>query len=549
MNKTKWRALRCASWLLPLLAYLIVILLAMPSQRTSDGERAFVEDEAYRSLVVGRTLVETRIYGASRSETIPMLHDVLWHGVIGAGSLVVRDPAAVATVLGVLFGALSVLLLIRLCRSVFSYPFYGFFTAAVLVLTPRLATISLSGTSTPLAMCLILAAVVGHIESLSRTGRGLPKRSALFIGLAMWLRLEFVVVWILLWVHSLLMAGLPTDKKPLAGAAFFRGLNGVLWMALLVLPIFLWNQAQPIRVPWPRLPDVPMAANDWQELGAAGAWSATVSWIGVGYSEAREWIRSEATPPGFWARLFFALGWILMLYQVICSRESRVLSFFLLPPVILPILMAPFYPYLGGESYALVAASMRPVMILLVSYGVVRFPFVVQSLLGKRVPLLTTDRAFNVWWGAAGGILVLMAIAGLWADVRTQSKELTQLTEHRQLVTEAIEEHGLSRDRFASDRLGWLVWTHRVRFMDLSTKWTPRLLGLLARHSQLENEIVWQHVTSLDVGLKPTVWLLYAEDMVPLQEGLENPHVVIQPHPIIDPDLPWLILDASLDAL
>ncbi len=549
MNVMKWRALRFVSWLLPLLAYLVVVLMALSSQRTPDGERAYVADEAYRSLVVGRTLVEARIYGASRTETIPMLHDTLWHGLIGAVSVVIRDPSAVATLLGVLFGALTVLLLIRLCRSVFPYPFYGYFTAALLVLTPRLATLSLSGTSTPLAMCLILAAIVEHIESLSRTGKGLPKRSSLYIGLAMWLRLEFVVVWILLWVHALLMSCLPADKKPKLAISLCRGVNGILLMALLVLPIFLWNQAQPIRVPWPRLPDVPMAANDWVELGSAAAWSATVSWIGEGTTEARSLMRSEAMPPGFWARLFFALGWLLLLYQVIRTRESRVLSFFLLPPLIMPVLMGPLYPYLGGHSFALIAASMRPVMILLVSYGVVRFPFILQSFLGKKLPLLTTDRAFNVWWGGAGGILVLMTVLNLSNDVRTQRQELAQLDAHRQLISEAIDEYGLSRDRFASDELGWLVWTHRVRFMDLSTAWTPRLLMLLAAHSQLQEELLWQHIAALDAGRQPTVWLIHAEEKTSLRHGLANPQIVLQPHPIEDPDRPWLILDASLDAL
>lgn len=458
----------------------------MASTYRSAGEvRALTSDDAYRNLVVANVLNEARVYGVFADQPVPMVQDMLWRVAVAAMQIMVPDGLSAVRMLGMLFGVLTLLQLIRLCRVIFPYPLYGYYASALVVLAPGLAAAALSGLAAPLAMFLVTAAVVWHVENITGSGPGLPFSATALLGLALWVRLEFLVVWLLLFVHSLLWSAIPGERRPSFLNAVLRGVNGLLILALFLLPILAWNMWV-LQVPWPRLPGVPMAADLWAIEGAAAAWSAMVNLMREAWSSGYAQFRAYALPNVVLGRLFFWLGYLLLIIQAIRSEEERGCALLLLlTPLLVPLLFGLVYPYMGWSAWPTLAQSFQPVLLAIAAYGVIRFPFVVEGLGRKWIPRPWTGRrVFAGWWALVGGVLILSAVVAQMRDTRAETKQLSARMDERAWMNEVIEEQGLMRDRFISDRPGWLVWRHGLAVLDLRAEWSPEML----RYVDLQGE-------------------------------------------------------------
>ncbi len=485
MNLTRWQVQRVASWVGAMLVLLLLAIMVLPSHRTATGEREFLADEAYRNLVVAQTLRQSSTYGIHADHPIPMFNDTLWRGLLAASHWLFDDLRVGVNAWGLVLTIITLSLLMRLSRLVFPFPLFVYFVGGLFILRPGTIAGALSGLATPLALCLVTAAVVFHLERLAVTGRGLPVRSAVCIGLAAWLRLEWIVVWLALWLHVFIVAWIPAPQQPRAGASFFRGLNGLLLIALLLLPLFAYNAShlQSIWagqwIPWLRLPGIPMAADAWATLGAATALAETVTHIQAGWRLGFAAMGNLLFGQGLFVALFFTIGYVLLLIQGIRSREDRGHLFFVLWPWSVPFFFGLLYPYVGVDGLEVLIQSVAPVLTLVVAFGAVRMPFVFASSFSKRWPAYTSDQMFRYWWTGAGAILVLALMVGQWQQTRGYRAALNTRMDERQTLTQAIEENGLMRDRFVTDEPGWLVWRHRARVMDLQGEWTPQLIEAL----------------------------------------------------------------------
>ncbi len=529
MSMHRWRLRRILGWLIPVVAYLCVLVIMTASYRASAEERAFSSDAAYRNLVVANTLIESRMYGPAADQAAPMVQDMLWRVIIAGAQWVVADGVTAIFLLGMIFGVLTLLQLIRLCRVIFPYPMFSYYSAGLAVLSPGLAAAALSGLAVPVAMFLITAAVVRHLEDVTGSGPGMPLATTLFIGLALWVRLEFLVVWVLLLLHTLLVGLVPGDQRPSILNTLGRGVNGLLILALFLLPVFAWN-IRILEVPWPRLPGVPMAADLWALEGPAAAWNQTVVLMREGWAGATELFRATALPGVLLGRFFFWFGILLLLIQGIRSREERPhVVLLLLMPFLVPILFGVLYPYMGWSALPVIAASFVPVMLVITAYGVIRFPFVIEGLAGKWLPpVLLTQRAYAGWWLVAGGLLVLFSLAAQVREARTDARMLRAHVEERHWLDSVIREEGLKRDRFLSDEPGWLVWEHGLAVIDLHAEWSPEWLTFVDLEGEYEVDRVRNHVERLNPP--PGVLAVWDPVFRPLADILPEAETLREPH-------------------
>ncbi len=540
MSVHRWRYRRILGWLIPLLAYLCVLTLMASSYRSADKGRALVSDDAYRNLVVANVLNEARVYGVYADQPVPMVQDMLWRVALAATQIIVPDGLSAVRILGMVFGVLTLLQLIRFCRVIFPYPLYGYYTAGLVVLAPGLATAALSGLAVPLTMFLVTTAVVRHVENITGSGPGLPLAATCLIGLALWVRLEFVVVWFVLFVHCLIWSAISGERRPSFLNAILRGLNGLLILALFLLPILAWNMWV-LQVPWPRLPGVPMAADLWAIEGAGAAWSATVILMREGWAEGYAQFGAYALPNVALGRLFYGIGFLLLIIQGVRSEEERGCALLLvLTPLLAPFFFGLAYPYMGWSALPTLAQSFQPIFMAIAAYGVIRFPFVVEGLGRKWISKQWTgERVFAGWWAVVGGILILLAVAAQVRDTRAESRLLSARMAEREWLDSVIEQQGLIRDRFISDQLGWLVWRHGVAMLDLRAEWSPDML----RHVDLQGEYDTERLSAFMEQLNPPPGVLVAWDPVfhPLAKIMPSAEIIQEPDED-DPDSALMVM-------
>lgn len=485
----RWRVRRWALVGLPVFFFLLLCHLGSTAFVAPDGSRGFVADDAYRNLVVAEGLRTSRVYGLDVGQLIPARKDMLWRGLIAIGAWLTEDPSSASWFLGVLFGALTLLRIIRVGGLLFPLPLYSYFIAALLVMAPGLCRASLSGESTVLAWWLVASALCFHLQDMASTGKGLPLRATLCIGLALWLRIEFVVVWFLLWTHSLVAAWLPDGKRPYFGGAFFRGLSHLLICVLLLLPALSWNMHL-LNVPWPRWPDVPLAANLWQTEGFSTALGLLFDSMRTGWSRAFTALWGTLIPARFWATLFFLLGYGILARDVLRNPDARPFLLFLLAPWVVPFAFGLIYPYAGDYSLQMIMGAFWFIGWLVAGYAVIRLPFVCEEWVRSRTWMIPEQTLFRIWWGAAVALLALSAMLGYTSVARRARVDWNIAQIERTEIVEMVERNGLHRDRFLTDRPGWLRWSQGLAVMDLQGEWSSGLLPFVGSGGRYDDRLL-----------------------------------------------------------
>lgn len=503
---TKWQMQRFAVWFVPLLVWLVLFGALNLRFRAEGGSRMFVDDAAYRHIVMADSIQGAQAYQLRGREPIPMTHDVIWRGLMAIGIGRMGDGITTALGLGLLGTALSLLLLLSFSGKLCPYTICLGMTAAYAVLSPPLYRVGFSGGGGILAVVLILLAVQRHVDDLTRTGKGMPFSSALLVGLALWIRMELVLVWIALWVHTLLMASAPHEEKLSLPAVVFRGITGLLYMALFILPMLSWNQ-QVVGVPWPRLPEVPLAANIWAIEGPAAAWQATTHWMQVGATRIWEVFRTHALPAGVMGMFFALVGTGLLIWRGLQGPRDRRYQILWILPIVLWLFLIPLYPYMGSGSWPIMAAVTAPFMIVLAAYGAVYVPLQFGRQMRHWLPQWPPQRVFALWWGVAGALLLAEALWAQGGFIRRHSAALRAVAAAREQVADVVHEQHLARDRFITDQPGWLVWQHRVAIIDLTGEWSPSLLAAIDLQGGFDRERLAAYFDALTVP--PTAAVLW----------------------------------------
>lgn len=473
----RWALHRLLRWLLPLVM-MTGVLAALLVERRAAGSSVFLEDRAYADMAVARTLVLDGTYGLQPGAPCPAVRDTLWRLALAAAGWLVGSVRVAALLLGTVCAVGTLLLVLRLARLLFPFPPFILYSSVLLIAAPGLLTHAISGTSRPLATLLVTAACLLHVEGMRDRRPVLSLGCAVLVGLLAWIRLEFVLVWFVFWVQAVLRITPEGPGKGRRQAALVRGATGLLLMAILLLPLFVWN-LHVLGVAWPQAAGAPMTLNAWADrpLGETAGRSVMLA--------------LRALPPLFGpaSGVFLLqpfLGRLLVwfgagLIGVLTARRGEEYPYLLVPLllVLLPVGLAILGPYLGADSAAVVLGSLAPLFLLTASFGLFRLPFALENLYRKWKAGLPEATGFDIWWTAAGGLLLLWALMGMGRFAARAAGERADAVQARQYVSDALVSGRTRAARILTDAPGWLAFTHAIPVLDLGGEFTPGLLPAL----------------------------------------------------------------------
>ncbi len=520
----RWRYYRLFLMLpLALLLVLMMSLMTM-SRRNAEVSRVYLDDTVYAHLAVADNLLDNLTYGIRPGEHSVAGFDPGWRILLALTSGVTGDSIVSAYLLGMIFSIITMLVIMRMSRKLFPFLPFGYFAAALLILAPGLVGNALSGTSASMAACLITLATLLHMDGIKGTRSVLPLTAASVIGIAVWLRIEFIMIWALFIVHAMVLSAIPHENRPLTGAVLLRGINGFLIISLFALPLFAWNMWI-AGTPWPRLPGVPMAIDAWGSDGSSAAFSGMAGLAGTGWFEALDRLGDIPVFNFLPGLLFTAMGIALILVLSYYERENRPFTLAVFVVLVLPVLYAIAYPYVGWFSADLVMQSVHPFMVIVAAYGVVRLPFALEKLFHAWRPRRTAACGFRIWWGVAGGILLITGLLQSVRDNREDIHELLSVENTRGEISSIMAREVLFRDTVVTDEPGWPVYRHGVRVIDLSGQFSTDILSHVDDGGRLDPD----ETNTLFKRRMPGTVLLWNPEWHHLVGGLPEQTTLLRP--------------------
>lgn len=411
---------------------------------------------------------------------MPAVRDTGWRLLLAAGTLVL-DAVSAAYILGALCAVLTLLVLLRLARLLFPFPPFMLYACALLIVGPQFLWIVLSGTALPLATLLITLAVMLHVEGLQGRRQVLPMMLMICVAFAAWIRIEFVLLWVLLPLHALCVATGRTMKAGgfSRGQVVLRWILGVLVLALLLLPLIGWN-AYYLRVPWPRPIDAPLALDVWAR-GPANAVRESMALV-------REMLPSMYAEfyrvpflGGWIQRVFFWFGCLVLIALGAGRVEERPFTVLVAIPVVLPVLYALVFPYVGPGGVRTVFGAFYPLAALLAAYGFFRIPFLLEYLHRRWKEGLPTPIGFNTWWVTVGAIFLVATMVRSAGLLNKDLAALRSARDVREQLVRRIGEEGLMEGVIATDMPGWVAHRLGIPFVDLTGEGSPDILRTLDR--------------------------------------------------------------------
>ncbi len=532
----RWRFYRFFRVLTPALLLVLVLSVIMLSRRASGVNRVFPDDAAYADLAVARVLWSDHTYGLHAREPSGAGFDAGWRILLAAAGGLTGDAVASGFLLNLIFSLITLLAVLRMTRLLFPFPPFGYFAIALLILSPGLTGDALSGTSASLATCLVTVASLLHMEGIRGMRSVLPLSAAVLIGGAVWLRVEFALVWLLFFVHALVLSWIPYRNRPRPSAVVFRGINGILMILLLALPLLAWNMWV-IQVPWPRFPGVPMSMDAWSFERPAAAFSHMMELVGSGWPEARARLGAIPVMSVGFSRFLVMIGIVLIVGLSFVETPGRPFTLTACIVLLFPLLYALVYPYTGWFSADRVMRAFHPVLVVTAAYGVFRLPFAVEKLVLSWKPHTPTTYGFRIWWVVVGGVLMLMGFTQGVREHRAGVRELLQREAVRSEISRAVEREGLFRDVFITDEPGWPAYRHDLSLIDLSGQFSLDVLLRVADEGRIDPERL-RELFELRLPGAVLLWRSEKDDVV---RKVPDYSVLIEPDEEY-PHRPWFIV-------
>lgn len=481
----RWRFQRLFRWLVPALVLIVSLCALVIEQKASGDGLAFPQDSAYASLAVARTLADEGTYGYQAGEPIAAVRDSLWRLLLAFVGGLSGNFVAISYVLGALAGLATLLLCLRLARLLFPFPPFMLYTSILLIVAPSVLVDALSGTSTALATALVTAACLLHIEGLSERRSPLPISSAVLVGLLMWIRLEFMLLWGVFWIHAVVLSFFRNRNESPVLFVVTKGLAGLMVLALCFVPVMAWN-FQVVRVPWPQTLGAPFTMDAW---GAAAPVKVLKRYLSL----------SLETVPRAFGALYGAgflsgllergMAWFGALFiagLALWRAEERPYTIVLFLLVFLPIFYAFVYPYMGWQSAPLLFGTLGPLCVMAASFGIFRVPFLVENLYRKWKQGLPAASGFSAWWIAAGSILLVVCLVRSGSAMHRRGGLLIEQAAARGAVAKAVESGAVEGRSAVTDVPGWLAYSLGLRVIDLNGEATPDVLTCLDSKGRLD---------------------------------------------------------------
>ena len=474
-----------------------------------DGGWAFASDSAYLDQKIATHLIREHVHGVAADHPVPALRNTLWRFVV---SPMAGTPNAVLFTIAVslAFAAGALMASISIARHL--HPSAALAAGVLAAVGSSLAIAAWSGTPETFAAALLAGAVAMHIRSFDEGEDPLSTSSALLLGLAALLRLEYAGVWLLLWLHAFLVAGIRQGRGETA-VVLFRGMNGFFMIGLLCAPLIAIN-LRTIGVPWPMQPGI-------------GGWAG----FGSAYRQALGFLHGSPVFQTLALKWLVWAGLATILVDFLRDR-SRIISVL---PLILYVLSPFIYVcasallgwdgasgFFNGLSLVWLAVAARGVMALTdgIAWGLGRAaPGTVKPLTSPLLAVVVT---------ALVAVLSLPAFAAASKEAGLAVK--TQVDARENLERVAL---GKLRDVRVpvTDQPGWILFRSKHSdVVDLTGETTMHVLALVGPGGKIDLDglkrlVAERHADAL------VLWGDKFEDMkatlggLPVDMGLPTPYV------------------------
>ena len=403
----RWHFQRLFRWLVPVFVFVVALCGVVARQKATGAGLSFLDDRTYADFAVARNLVEKQAYALYPEQAAPAVHDVLWRLAVALTTVVTGNEGTAAYILGAVFSLVTILMCLRLSHLLFPFPPFIVYSAVLLILAPSLLLTTVDQPSLAMSTTLFIAACLFHVEGLSERRTPLPMRSALLVGLLMWIHLEFFILWIVFFVHAIVMNVFNRERSTSTAFVVTRGLTGAFLLALCMFPLLAWNFSV-IQVPWPQVVGAPFVMDTWLSAGPVEAIRSYLSLAGGAFPVAFSKLYATPFLSGPFERIVVWFGVLFITGLAIWRPEERPYTLVLFLLLLTPACYALVYPYLGWQASAPLFSALAPLCIIAASFGIFRIPFLIESLYRKWKQGLPAPSGFSAWWIAMGSILLLV---------------------------------------------------------------------------------------------------------------------------------------------
>lgn len=460
------------------------LLLVIVSGSMKARPAGYAGDLPYLNLLFAESISEYGIYGV-HGDPKPAVHEAWWRragGVLSHHSSI--TPAAAYRILASVCAILVILVVATRLRVWYPQaPVATWLGALVLATSPPAALWILNGSSTALAALLVVAAVILHIRGLG-DDQPLPFASAMCLGLAVCLRVEFVAVWLALWLHGIVIAFGPGRKDLSAIAVLIRGISGLVVFSIFAAPLVAWNMRL-IQVPWPRYFDAPLALDMFS--GSAGeAFSMVFVVMTDSISHAyRQWCDSLYVSG--WIEKVLAIGG-LFFWLIKSENEKRApFAAMLIFLSTVPLFHALLVPFVGWSGATALYESLTPVWILALMAGVAAVYQLIDPLLIRVLPVFSNQTRHVIVFALIGLTPLLNGLFKNVHMIRADKESVLVAEKITSTLKDAIAADRLSVPVVASDQPGRLIHDWKARAIDLTAELDPEILAYLQNPGDLSD--------------------------------------------------------------
>ena len=491
-----WSIHKFARWWLPLLLFTLGCIVLVAVHKQADVHRFLPQDTSYLDLAVAENLDGGIGYTASYPEKMPYTDSLLWQGVLRGMGVFVKDLTVAAYLINFACCIGVLLVCLSIARRMLGFQPYLFGVLCALAVSPALLSAATSGGPLALAMLLILLSVRGHLRGLDGAGPVLPASAAIYLGLAMLIRVEFGLLWLVFCLHALCAASFKWSSDLKVGFTALQAFAGLLFCAVAFWPAVHFN-LQVVRVPWPAVVGSGLVLSD--DGGASAQLSGTLS---SRIFSSYQWLLDGSAVFGLVELLLLLLGVAVVLYVSLQEKGARamLLPVFLL--LFLPLFLGAISLVTGSEARAIVFESLVPLWMLFGVYGLFKLPFLLKA---------------NAQPGIAVAVLLCLGMGGRSAafvqqDVRERSDERVWQETYETFLT------GSERATCVTDRAGYASFRGEQRVIDLQGRASVAVLQCIDASGRLDRE----KTLNMLRDRKPTWFFLWQEENLEILGWLET---------------------------
>ncbi|MBU0678036.1 MAG: hypothetical protein KJ626_07945 [Verrucomicrobia bacterium] len=462
---------RLLTWLVPLIVLAVLLTCSLLAQKSSGLMHSFADDSTYLDLTFARSLAEYHAHFIDSATPVPALRNALWRGLVAVISLGAGNQISAAYMLATICSMITVCVFVSLARRLLPEEMGALGAAAIFVASPFLVATVLVGSEVILSATLVLGAFALYLRGMEKSETVLPASAAWLIGLAMWIRLEFAVVWVVLSIHGIVCSAFGAKGEKRVALAVVRSLSGVCVLALLTLPLLAQNLWL-LRVPWPRLPSGALSLDAMGQAALSGTYLELAKGSML---RACGSLWGNAGIGGKVVGILAAFGMGVLTVTAIRRKELRMWS--TLPALLLaiPPLTALVSLLLGDGGVEVVVSSLIPLVLLSFAFGVMLIPCGLETLFRKSggLPKFLSGRILCV----AVTVILVLFMLGLQVDaVKTASARIRDAASAAGILRERLAPDPLDGKEYVTDKVGRLAYECRTRMIDLSGESTPFIL-------------------------------------------------------------------------